>query len=361
LKFFFKFFYIGASQSIDTLDMVRDIFQKEFQAVKFELKSVKELMPTSDFVITPSEACKTKADNTYRDLMEALKLPVRNDLKNIAKAMKQEDVIYDTSVSNILFDWNQLAADGKAIKEPASYPHVVAYLKKEFSIDAFNVDSGKGLMNSQLFDVKIYTLRSATDKVIAQLRGTYSERMLKYCLRGHPDVVILNDANGGISCGNLCCSIEIKPSAEFNTPSTINAGLREGNLQLIGTNASNVYSSPSVLVTDLQKNNFLMYLTIADNAEIALKFDLEILSFTQFNYAIQYVKFHVRKPISRFFASSSPKVSPTGSAAKADEILNIVEKIQLINVENDDDGEEVNEKVLNDDLPNYSNSFSDDV
>jgi hypothetical protein len=73
------------------------------------------------------------------------------------------------------------------------------------------------------------------------------------------------------------------------------------------------------------------------------------------------VKSHYRKPISRFFASSSPKVSPTGSAAKADEILNIVEKIQLINVENDDDGEEVNEKVLNDDLPNYSNSFSDDV
>jgi hypothetical protein len=294
-----KFFrFIGATDD-GVLLAIKEIFHLELQllqSVKLELKQLEECKPATEFIINTSETCKTNAYNTFRQLMESLRLPVENNLKHSAKnPTEQQNSTKINVAKNISFDWNELEMDGNAIKESASYPFVESYLKTEFNIKALNVSNGLGLMDSLLFDVKIYTMQTATDIVHTKLNGTYRKQLMKYRLCGNTDIVILKDESRGVCCGNLLCSIEIKPHKDFNTPESINAGLREGSLQLIGTNAGNVYSSPSVLVIDLINNNYLLYILT-----------------------------HVRATsISKFFATQYPKLN---SIVISEDESNICEK-----------------------------------
>ena len=127
--------------------------------------------------------------------------------------------------------------------------------------------------------------------------------------------------------------IEIKPPKKFKSDKDINLGLREGLLQLIGVNASNPYVSPPVVVTDLEKHTFVLYLTLK-NENAILAYDLSIKLMDTFDEAIQFIQSTLsdRPSITRYFASSSPRTSPKTSPPK--------DKKEGSDDEDDDDDED---------------------
>jgi hypothetical protein len=84
---------------------IKEIFHLELQSVKLELKQLEECMPpvpATEFIINASETCKTNADNTFRQLMESLRLPVENNLKHSAKNQQNSKIHKDIEVFQFL-------------------------------------------------------------------------------------------------------------------------------------------------------------------------------------------------------------------------------------------------------------------
>jgi hypothetical protein len=126
-----------------------------------------------------------------------------------------------------------------------------------------------------------------------------------------------------LGCGDLLIAFEIKRKKLFTSPGDINRALREGVLQLIGTNADNHYSSPLVIVSALVgKKHFLLYLEIGEHPDRELRFHLRVRSSTSLGQLIHFALcLSERTCITSLFASPpTPTCSPPyGSPEKGDE------------------------------------------
>eukprot|EP01038_Epipyxis_sp_PR26KG_P017428 gene17428-24097_t len=294
----------------------------EFQSVKFVLKDVKDNMPSETFVITPSEGCKSTKETKYRRLMESLRLPAKGNLLKMARKFQPLKTNGKKSAITKIFNWKD------CVLESDCYPFVCEYLRNQFKLNAVDIGSGQDLMDGNLFDVDIYSMRRAFRSVESIANNTYTEPVLKYRLLGKSDIAVLKAGSLETACWNLDFIIEIKPPKLFKTAEEINLGLREGLLQLIGTNSSNIFSSPPVIVTDLEKQNFVLYLTM-ENKSIP-HYCLNIMSVDSFDEVIHYVQSTIsgRVPITSHFTSFSRRNSPKASPAK------------FIEDEDDDDDDE---------------------
>jgi hypothetical protein len=101
------------------------------------------------------------------------------------------------------------------------------------------------------------------------------EPVRKFRIKGRTDLAVFNRGSP-MTCAGLLWAMEVKPSKSFNTNSDVNRALREGAMQLIGMNADNHYTSPSVMVTALTNKHYVLYLERDSNPEQRLQFHLRL-------------------------------------------------------------------------------------
>ncbi len=225
----------------------------EQQRVSFAMKRLTDTFPPNIGIINPSVDCKTDKNMTYRNLMRALNLEEKNDVMSLATSIDQQQC----NMPEFDFNW-------KDKNECESYEPFQTYLQSAFNMRAVIVANGKGLADANLFVSDIFTLRPHILDKTNVLKLSGKEPQFRFRIRGKTDLCVLKD-KGAVGCGNLLIAFEIKMKKEFYTKADINRALREGVLQLIGTNADNRYTSPVVIVTALVGNqHYLLYLELCD-------------------------------------------------------------------------------------------------
>jgi hypothetical protein len=289
----------------------------EMKAVRFGMKFVSDALPTNFITITPSVDCDTQRNPKYRALMEALNLTSANDL--LGEAVELVPGPGTISVDDLLFSWDM------RMPESESYPFVQDYLRDKWNIAAAIIAEGKGLADGLLYATDIFTLRPSLRDRTAELKKTGNEPKFKFRIKGRTDLAVFHEG-AKMTRTALLWAIEVKPKKNFSSIGDINRALREGVMQLIGMNADNHYSSPSVIVTALMQQHFILYLERDASAEIRLMYHLRIKKATSFAAAIAFVQELAKNPcISGNFASpptpsnSPPQGSPEKETAEDDD------------------------------------------
>jgi len=204
------------------------------------------------------------------------------------------------------FDWKA----GETIRpESASYKPLVAYVLEvtKPKAKAKDISAGTGLPGGFFFEVDLHTLRPRIGVRSNELRITNSEPRYMLHLRGRSDVVVW-DAQyrvPGRTTTRYC--IEVKTNEGMRNK---NECLREAFLQLIGLNAYNDYKSPAVILTNLTKLHYVLYLSLETNeCGSLLKYNLNIHQFSFFAHALWFAEVHLgdRQPCCRdLFRAATP-------------------------------------------------------
>lgn len=278
--------------------------------VGFAVKAMTDALPPNIGVVVPSEDCKTEKSGKYRALMRALRLPEDNNVASLS-----------VSVDSMLCDAKDFSFNWGDQPENASYEPFLRYLQKEFEFDAVDLSEGQGLADKLLYVSDIYTLRPRLNDLTSELKKAALEPQFRFRIRGRTDIAVFK-VGGIMTCGDLEMAFEIKPKRKFSSPADINRALREGVLQLIGSNADNHYSSPLVIVTGLYDKHYLLYLELCLNAVEELRYYLRVKVCASLAKLIQFAQLVLWRGCvtTRFAAPPTPTCSPSsGSPVKADE------------------------------------------
>ena len=183
-------------------------------------------------------------------------------------------------------------------------------MRENWKITAAIVAHGKGLADGLLYATDIFTLRPRLGARTAELKITGNEPKFRFQIKGRSDLAVFREG-ATMTRTALLWAIEVKPKKTFSSLSDINKALREGAIQLIGMNADNHYTSPSVIVTAFGEQHFILYLEREASPEIRLCYHLRIKMATSFAAAVAFVQELAKNPgISGNFASPP---TPSGS------------------------------------------------
>mmetsp|Transcript_14141 Transcript_14141/g.21092 ORF Transcript_14141/g.21092 Transcript_14141/m.21092 type:complete len:380 (-) Transcript_14141:109-1248(-) len=290
-------FDIGSQTLLKAIESL-SLSQKDFafNVVK-GINDIKSQATFQTSTIKPSEACKSNPENiaTFYRLLECLQLDCGHDLTaNIESPDKTDSA---NGFPKFSYQWPQSSDYATSKKnEFLSYEPLLKYLQAN-NMNAFMINNGQLLPNGLLFDVLIHSLKSDITLKSKDLRMTGDEPRCKFHLMGRSDLVILTPDSHVISRQTTATAIEVKPVG-FN----VKEGLREAALQLIGLNVDNNTISASVLLTNLAKTHYVIYLKAVDiNKQ---KFKLVVKSFEAFHDAIAMVHLlHGRPCITKHFGS----------------------------------------------------------
>lgn len=125
--------------------------------------------------------------------------------------------------------------------------------------------------------------------------------------------------------------------------------MREAVLQLIGGNASNSFRSPPVLLTNLDKMHFVLYITLDGDPTLNLKFKLNVVKMPTFGVALAFVEDRWsemksvtlqlgRKPTP---PSSPPKIKNISESDSVESVAEQFDSVHLQEVVTDELGDEV--------------------
>ena len=250
---------------------------KETQAMKMDIGLLSRRIPLiQEIKISPSEFNKSEHSSTFFELL---------DMLGLGRARIEERVVHFVESSevgdrsfNFEFRW-------RSRDEEDSYLPLQQHLESK-GIIAVIVAAGKGLPNRNLFYKQLWTLKPNVSVSSATLKQLGNELMFKYVLCGRTDLVVLQDNTLPVGESNIRYFIEVK--AIFDKESA----LRESVLQLIGGNAYNSFHSPPVLLTNLNGMHYVLFLTLASNPLVSLKFRLNVLKMKTFGCALQFVEKH---------------------------------------------------------------------
>jgi hypothetical protein len=148
------------------------------------------------------------------------------------------------------------------------------------------VAGGQSLPDDLLYNEELWTLKKNTSLRSEDLRKTSSEPILKYTICGRTDLVRIRFKDEALGKINNRYFIEIKRAEDFVQEDS----LREAVLQLIGGNVSNSFHSPPVVLTNLAKMHFVLFITRDGDPTVELKFNLSILKMQTFGAAIAFVE-----------------------------------------------------------------------
>lgn len=243
------------------------------------LKSVKALVTFTKRQVTPSDGCKTTNQSTFIGLMDTLGLQCTMNLSEIAVA---HDSAEKDLLGNFTYSWAQE-------NENAGYPPLKAYLEQIGFKRVHIVANGEDLPGGLLFKEDIFSLRPCSGKPASVWRKTGNEPQKMFEISGRTDIVVVNELCKHRHYGrsNVDIAFEVKTTTGF---SNANECLREAVLQMIGLNVSNVYRSPPVILTDLNKKHYVIYLFRDENPEEHLAFALKITKFVALTEAIEFVR-----------------------------------------------------------------------
>jgi hypothetical protein len=286
-------------KAVENMAIKQDELVVDQKRVNFAMKLMTDSLPPNIGVVLPSEDCKTDKSGKYRALMRALKMNEENNVMSLATAIDQQEC----NVAEFSFNW-------KDKDEGESYEPFQMYLKTHFKMNAVILGNGKGLADGNLFVSDIFTLRPKLGDLKKAALG--QEPQFRFRIRGKTDLGIFRE-DCVIGCGDLLIAFEIKPKKMFSSDADINRALREGVLQLVGTNADNHYSSPVVIVTAFAvKLHYLLYLELGRDPKTELRYHLRVKSSASLSQLIHFAQTLCKRDCitSHFAAPPTPTGSP---------------------------------------------------
>lgn len=207
----------------------------------------------STMMLTPTTASEKK--DTLTSLLTGLRL---NPVPVLDAGIYDDDFPQDGP--KWTFKWPADAhrsRDELRALEKSSYPHVVHFLK-DLGIAAFDMGNGEDCVSTVLFRKDIYTLRQLDPFVH---RGQVVTMI--HTVSGRTDIVILSrdfflEGHTRIAIWMTTVLIEIKTVAGMSGSGS--NCRREAIVQLIGANAANTTHAPPVVVSNLARTHFVLYL-----------------------------------------------------------------------------------------------------
>jgi hypothetical protein len=235
------------------------------------------------------------------------------------------------------FEWN-------VQKESASYEPLLKHLL-DCGICAVRVSEGQNLPDGILYHEQLWTLKKSTKLRSEDLRITGEETVFRYTLQGCTDLVIKKCIANPLGKSNNRYFIEIKRVKNFN----LEDSLREAVLQLIGGNASNSFHSPPVLLTNLNEEHYVLYISLVGDPTENLVFKLNVVKMPSFGVALAFVEEHTAEMRSvtlhlgrRPTPPTTPPKAKNDSESKDDEdITESFRSVSLAEVVIDDNGKAV--------------------
>ncbi len=313
------------------MNLRQDIMNEEIHAVNLRQHIMNEKLPkVSEVCITPSEYKKSVHKEIFLDLMEMFSFGRTAITKQIVEfdgALPSRSAELDYT-----FHW-----DGQ--EEIASYEPLLQHLRDR-GIFAVRVDKGQNLPDGFLYREELWTLKRNTSLSSKDLRETSEMPVLKYLLRGTTDLVRMNDATRSLGKHNNRYFIEIKRVDDFK----VEDSLREAVLQLIGGNTSNSFHSPPVVLTNLAKMHFVLYITLVGDPRVRLSFKLNVVKMPSFGVALAFVEEYtaeMRSVTLHFGRKPTPSSSPPNGKNPSmsndeDDFTDRFEKVSLEEFVSDD-------------------------
>ena len=250
---------------------------KEVHALSLRQHVMNEKLPKIiDIRITPSEYKKSTHKEAFLDVMGTVGFGRLNMSQRV-------EVFKDTIEKSTEFDYCHKWVKGQP--ESSSYNSLVGHLTK-CGIFVVCVDSGQGLPDGLLYYEEIWTLKKNISLRSEELRKIGEQSVFKYTICGRTDLVIVRYKDDALGKSNNRYFVEIKRPEDFNEEGS----LREAALQLIGGNIANSFHSPPVVLTDLAKEHFVLFVKLDGDPMVELKFQLKILKMPNFGTAIAYVE-----------------------------------------------------------------------
>ena len=317
------------------------------QTMLFDMKDLKQQTKIAFKSLTPSAACKSENNAEFTYLVDSLKLAYGPILSELVKQYEGPELVrYAKHKFN--FKWSvevglkgmSIETDAKADTKPAdpdtdaaavydgeavdekqdkviektSYKPLILYLEK-LNLHSADVSEGVRCQNKNLFNSDVFTLRKGTAFSSETLRLTAQAPVFIQNIRGRTDVIILR---GGCEHAPVYHKAHVKVAVEIKTIKGlkfVDGALREAAIQLIGLNAQNCESTPVVLLTNFMRKHFVLYLTMGDDPERNLKYELHIVQLQTFESALEFADDQsIKEPISLNFGRK-----PTPPASVVDE------------------------------------------
>jgi hypothetical protein len=189
------------------------------------------------------------------------------------------DPVVRSNELDFSFNWQ------KDDKESESYAPLQQHLLG-LGIPTIDVSNGQDLPNGILFQEALHTLKKNTMLSSSDLRKNVTCPYYKFTVQGRTDLVRMWDPMAPLGKSNNMYFIEVKRVCDFDKEHS----LREAAIQLIGGNASNSFHSPPVVLTNLAKEHYVLFITLVGDPTIDLRFKLNISKFTAFGAAIGFVE-----------------------------------------------------------------------
>jgi hypothetical protein len=316
----------------ETQNVLQAIEALSFTVLK-QLADIKMDTRVQSIYLNPSRACKSNPETiaVFMGLLECLHFTVGHNL--LTSAVKCE-ISDECPWPNHSHNWTLAKSSIGFVADPStdistleasSYPPLVDYLRR-IGFNAHDVSNGRGLPNKLLFETYVYSLKSNITHRSADLRKRGDEPRLRYCVRGRSDVVIANEGAVSMNRQTIQIAIEVKPIGF-----SVNEGLRESFLQLIGLTLANEIISCCVILTNLAQTHFVLYLDCDD--VMRNRFRLVIKQFEAFNQAL----YEANKPrvcnTKHFGAAATPQPS-NADGSDAGEEEDLILSYQNVSIEN---------------------------
>ena len=262
--------------------------------------------------ITPSTGCKSSGHHKshFVQILEALRLPSTIMLKETFSVSVPPN-FPPCQYQPFLFSWS--GEGDLKIKESKSYAPLEQYVTTATNSSVKIIADGSGLPHGLLFDVRLHTLRPTVGVRCNELRKQAIEPRHIFNLSGRSDLVVLK-ADSPMTRTTVSYCIEVKT---VDGMANENECLREAFLQLVGLNAYNPYTSPAVILTNLNRKHYILYLDIESRTHgDVLQYQLIIHSMQSFADALWFAETQLsgRQPVTQDLFRQS---SATSSATKA--------------------------------------------
>ncbi len=287
--------------------------REEVHSVALRQHIMNEKLPKiTEVIITPSEYKKSIHKETFLDMMGIFGF----GRDNIASKIEVFAGVHPLKSAELdyTFRW-----EGQL--ESASYEPLLKHLL-DHGICAVNIGEGQGLPDGLLYYEELWTLKRNTSLRSEDLRKTGEGPIFRYILRGRTDIVRKKNSADPLGRSNNRYFIEIKRGEGFVEEDS----LREAVLQLIGGNASNSFHSPPVLLTNLVKKHYVLYISLVGDPTVDLEFKLNVVRMPSFGVALAFVEERtaVMKSVTLHFCRkptppSSPPKAKNASEPKDDE------------------------------------------
>lgn len=209
----------------------------------YKLERLVEILPqvSVNFEITPSDGALSKNKKSALSVFAALKLAEKPTL------LVKDDSDYLKELDTIPFEFRWK----KKQDEKEGYPPLIQHLGQH-GFKLTDVSSGSRLVDNELFDVFVWSLRH-----LDGVPGQKPEVQYRCRIHGRTDLLSWSaggqDSSGDIMDWMADYAIEVKKTLAGR----VDLSEREALLQLIGLNVANQHKAPPVVLTDLVSTHFV--------------------------------------------------------------------------------------------------------